>query len=167
MKLKKRKGFTIVEMIVVLAIIAILTLIAVPMYSKYIDTANKVKDDALVRVTYEAAVAYYYDNELTAYLNPSQEQLGPYLSSDVEIVSGIGEDNCNEYGHYMWGSNTRKDVENIMCVHIVLEGGTYKGAGITEPADENYIVIEMYDPNIDKKFNENSETNVNYYKLPF
>lgn len=43
MNSKRKKGFTIVELVVVMAIIAILILIAVPQYTKYIQDANDTK----------------------------------------------------------------------------------------------------------------------------
>lgn len=43
MNFKRSKGFTIVELVVTMAIIAILVLIAVPQYTKYIQNANDVK----------------------------------------------------------------------------------------------------------------------------
>lgn len=43
MNLKRNKGFTIVELVVVMAIIAILVLIAVPQYTRYIQMANDTK----------------------------------------------------------------------------------------------------------------------------
>ncbi len=167
--LKKNKGFTITELIVVMAIVAILTLIAVPMYYKYIKNAEEVDRNALIRATYIASVAYYVDNEMTEYLNPSYEDLKPYLKTDVEIVSGLGKENCNEHGHFKWGEyqGNEADKENFMCVHIVLKGGTYRAAGITNEAEDNYIVIETYDPSIDRQFNNESEPNVRYFIQDF
>ncbi len=46
-KQKKRLGYTIVELIVVMGIIAILTLIAIPMVSKYIEDSKENKADSL------------------------------------------------------------------------------------------------------------------------
>ncbi len=53
---KKRKGFTIVELIVVMAIIAILTLIAVPTFTKFIDDAEETTTDANARTLHELAM---------------------------------------------------------------------------------------------------------------
>ncbi len=172
MKLKKRKGFTIVELIVVMAIIAILTLIAVPVFNKYIDNANEVSRDALLKATYEASVAYFVDESLDESLNLSQEDLDQFLQTDVEIVSGFDtagnpKPNCNKYGHYNWSAPTSDNLDKIMCVHLILEGDVYKGAGVTAPSETNLIIVEMYNPEIDKQFNSNSETNVEYFIYPF
>ena len=44
LKAKKNQGFTLVELIIVIAIIAILTAVAAPQYVKYVDKARLAKD---------------------------------------------------------------------------------------------------------------------------
>ncbi len=60
MKINKtrRKGFTILELIVVMAIIAILTLIAVPTYNKFINNAVEVKNEANVNLVIKAIIIF-------------------------------------------------------------------------------------------------------------
>lgn len=62
-KLKDKKGFTLVELIVVLVILAILAALLIPALTGYIDEANKEKIVAETRmvvmaVQHEASEAY-------------------------------------------------------------------------------------------------------------
>lgn len=68
---KNKKGFTLVEVVVVLVIIAILIAIAVPSVMKYIDDANEAKYLAEARAVYIATEAEltkdYADNKKIDY----------------------------------------------------------------------------------------------------
>ena len=58
-KLKDRKGFTLVELIVVLVILAILAALLIPALTGYIDKANKEKVVAETRSVAMAAQTHY------------------------------------------------------------------------------------------------------------
>ena len=51
---KQNKGFTLAELLIVIAIIAILTAIAVPQFSKYLERAREARDLANIMAVYEA-----------------------------------------------------------------------------------------------------------------
>lgn len=60
-KLLNKKGFTLMEMLIVVAIIVILVVISIPMFSGSLDSAKKATDDANLR----AAKAAYVVQTLT------------------------------------------------------------------------------------------------------
>ena len=62
MQNRKNDGFTLVELIVVIAILAIMAGVAVPAYSGYVEKANIAADQALVSDVVNALTLYYYDN---------------------------------------------------------------------------------------------------------
>lgn len=62
-KLKNSKGFTLIEMLVVIAIIGILVLLAVPSYLGYTKDANVATMQADVRVLENAALVSNIDGE--------------------------------------------------------------------------------------------------------
>jgi len=59
---ENRGGFTLVELLIVVAIIAILAAIAIPQFSKYRIRAYKTEIDSDAKNAYTAAQAYLTDN---------------------------------------------------------------------------------------------------------
>lgn len=64
-KLKNNEGFTLVELIVVIAIIGILVAIAVPRFGKSLDSAKLAADNATAKAVQTAVNMYYIDNDNT------------------------------------------------------------------------------------------------------
>ena len=65
-KLLNKKGFTLMEMLIVVAIIVILVAIAVPTFSSNLDKAKKATDDANMRAAKAAVIIYDIDNDIPA-----------------------------------------------------------------------------------------------------
>lgn len=60
---KKQRGFSLIEMITVIAIIGILTTIAVPQINKYIDKANETKIYSALSQLNNTAILMYTSSE--------------------------------------------------------------------------------------------------------
>ena len=54
--MSEKKGFTLIELVIVIAILSILALILVPTINKYTVEANKAKDQASLRTLYTEAL---------------------------------------------------------------------------------------------------------------
>lgn len=81
---RNKKGFTLVEVIVVLVILAILIAIAVPSVMKYIDDANEAKYLAEARAVYVAAEA-----EVTNDYADDRKINGSIYSTDETILTEV------------------------------------------------------------------------------
>ncbi|MEG0321267.1 MAG: prepilin-type N-terminal cleavage/methylation domain-containing protein, partial [Oscillospiraceae bacterium] len=65
-KIKSKKGFTLAELLIVIAIIGVLVAIAIPVFSAQLTRANKAVTDANTRSALaEATVDYLEDEVLT------------------------------------------------------------------------------------------------------
>lgn len=71
-KMKKKAGFTLIEMLIVVAIVAILIAISIPLVGTALEGARDATDQANERAAKMAAVAYH-------------------LSGDTDIISDAGE----------------------------------------------------------------------------
>ena len=64
--IKGKKGFTLIEMLIVVAIMVILVAISVPIFTSNLNEAAKSTDEANMRAAKASAIAYMIDNDITA-----------------------------------------------------------------------------------------------------
>ncbi len=76
------KGFSLVELLIVVAIVAVLAAIAIPRYSKYTLRTYKTRLDADAKNVYTAAQAYLTDNQSATVTTLAELKTGGYRQSD-------------------------------------------------------------------------------------
>ena len=73
-KIKNTKGFTLMEMLIVVAIIAILIAIAIPTFTTQLEKAREAADIANIRSAYSEAMVKYLDGDATPATTPAMTQ---------------------------------------------------------------------------------------------
>ncbi len=176
MKIHNKKGFTLIEMIVVIAIIAVLAAIAIPVYNGIIDEAI---DKTLMASTsnlstYLAAemlLEDFDDEHIFTYKKNSsgdKDYFSRYLESNWEIINGSGdEDNANrlglknqvsdKVGVVNWPSNLGSGVYSQQALYIT----TDKGAKYTPEAART--VSSYYSGAVVMWYNADSATKIYLY----
>ncbi len=102
---ESNKGFSLVELIVVIAVMAILVGVAVPVYSSYIEKSQKAADQQLVDEI-EHALALYYASNASDIAKGSFVVLHVDAATD-NVTTGWGEDVMKQ----TFGDNWKKDIK--------------------------------------------------------
>lgn len=80
--MKKKKGFTLIELIIVIAILALLIAIAIPRYQRSNLSAQATAHNANVRVIKNAAILYSMDHPEVKDGNIDMGEIKQYLESE-------------------------------------------------------------------------------------
>lgn len=80
--MKKKKGFTLIELIIVIAILALLIAIAIPRYQRSNLSAQATAHNANVRVIKNAAILYSMDHPEVQDKDIKINAIKPYLESE-------------------------------------------------------------------------------------
>lgn len=99
--MKRRKGFTLIELIVVIAILAILTGLIIPAFSGYTSSAEKVTCQANRRSLKTEVTAAYVSGKY------------PSLASAFSAFYGENTHLCPEGGTYTWSGDENDG--NVIC----------------------------------------------------
>ena len=94
MKRKQNNGFTLAELLIVVAIIAVLVAISIPIFSKLVQKARLAANQANARAAYAAVEAEYITNNPSA-MDPVSETYYTYDASTGKIAI------VNSYDHYI------------------------------------------------------------------
>ncbi len=136
-KLRKNKGFTIVELIVVMAIIAILILIAVPTLTKYLEDANNTSELGSANAIYKSAISTIVSESVADDVLINDVVLGELEDSIVDGVAQSFSDGDITVDTYASPATTWAKTEGKWTVYFEETGDT---TNAIDPAGDIYIV---------------------------
>jgi prepilin-type N-terminal cleavage/methylation domain-containing protein len=132
---QKQEGFTLIEVLVVVVIVAILAAISVPIYLQYVEGARASDAQATIGAIYNASKMYYQDHSEDA--------------TDVQQLEDLGYLEIDEATKKQWtftiiGANPITQIEGVSLPemkggagHVVtynVETGIFEGYGM--PSEE-------------------------------
>ena len=91
-KKNNKKGFTLAELLIVVAIIAVLVAIAIPVFSAQLEKSREATDVANIRSAYAEVVAAGLDNSLASHgtsVTLKQQQKGWQTKDSTITIAGV------------------------------------------------------------------------------
>ena len=169
MKKKLNKGFTLAELLIVVAIIAVLVAISIPIFTAQLKKARLATNKANARSALSAAMAEFIDApedaKETTTTNRDQHMYFRYNTATgkctyrgVDITSPQGEPNYNSFANIgyqpnhsglgisdvsKWDENTPSQVrgDNDQNVNTVLTDRTYRYWDVAMQGDGTFLAI--------------------------
>lgn len=121
LKKMNKKGFTLAELLIVVAIIAVLVAISIPIFSAQLEKAKEATDMANIRSAYAEVVAKYLGDsqkhEASVNLKSNKDD---YVSDKSAEIAGV------KYETILKGNSIQNP-----CRVVVTEDGTVTIGGIT------------------------------------
>lgn len=120
---RKKKGFTLAELLIVVAIIVVLTAIAVPLFVSGINKANAAVEEANKRAVRGAAVVYILE----------QAQTTPTVDIKQNESSGVWKRTGSSADNYKW-----ELAEEFWATATITKSGEITGLTIATSGTEEY-----------------------------
>ncbi len=133
-KMKKQGGFTLVEMLIVVAIIAILVAVSIPLVNSSLEKARRATDAANERAAKAAATIEYLTAEtpITDITTYKYDAAAGILKASDETVAGYGKCSAHKDG--------------VLEVTITVDGDVtinWTGDGVTETCHDGDVVTPL------------------------
>lgn len=132
LSMRQTKGFTLMEVMIVVAIIGILAAIALPSYREHVLRGNRAEGQAML--TAAAARQERYRAQNSAYATTVTELYGGSHTSETgKYTLTVGEGDEDDGGYLLTGTQTFGDTA---CGNLTLNGIGNKGVSGSKTVEE-------------------------------
>lgn len=118
------KGFSLIELIIVIAIMAVLVGFIVPQYIKYVDKSRLANDKQLITAIHNALAAAIVDE------NIADRPLGGIAPIDIELLDNPGAGYYSAYTDFVDTFKSFVQVDSTSSLKDHLKSKEYKGQDI-------------------------------------
>ena len=127
---KKNAGFSLVELVIVIAIMAVLITVLAPMYLKYVERSKVTTDQQIASAVHEAISVAIADENI-------EERPLSGFSPNAEVkLEGIGIDTDKPYTEFVKSIKVFLQVDDLGDIKKGLKSREYKGQDILVKIDE-------------------------------
>lgn len=111
---KKNRGFTLIELIVVIGILAILAALAIPAVAGYLENSKARTNVSNAKIIHNAAQAYLAANpgETTVAMSDLTASTAGYLASEPKTAEGLGYTLSSDGAGVSWVPETTLVIED-------------------------------------------------------